>query len=145
MKIKSKNLKVVSLRLIVPIDGLISVDAHGCAEVSPKCAAALVRGTNDWDYVRKDKETSSEETEEEQVPEAPSPESEEVEETPLSEREQFERYLDSLTMEGMRKFAEEGGSPREEWEKISTKKLMKVYLLKKFDESAEAEETPTEE
>ena len=53
MKIKAKNQNVASMELIVPVDGRISIDANGVAEVSAKCAAALVKGTNDWDYAKK--------------------------------------------------------------------------------------------
>ena len=41
MKIKAKNQNVASMELIVPVDGRISIDANGVAEVSAKCAAAL--------------------------------------------------------------------------------------------------------
>lgn len=53
MKIKAKNQNVASMELIVPVDGRISIDANGVADVSAKCAAALVKGTNDWEYATK--------------------------------------------------------------------------------------------
>lgn len=62
MKIKSKNPKVASMKLIVPIDGEITIDADGVAEVSPKCAIQLVTGTNDWAYASKAKESKATDT-----------------------------------------------------------------------------------
>ena len=64
MKIKAKNPKISSMKLIVPIDGEISIDANGVTDVSPKCAIALVTGTNDWNYASKVKDSVNEATEE---------------------------------------------------------------------------------
>lgn len=127
MKIKAKNSKVASMRLCVPVDGVIEIDANGVAEVSPKCAAALVRGTNDWDYVKKN---SAEETEEEKD------EEEEGGEEEISDRDKFSKWLDSQTVAQMKEYAKEGELPEEEWDKLSSKKLMKAYLLKKYDEAS---------
>ena len=55
MKIKAKNPKIASMKLIVPVDGEISIDGNGVADVSAKCAVALVTGTNDWAYASKAK------------------------------------------------------------------------------------------
>ena len=43
------------MKLIVPVDGEISIDGNGVADVSAKCAVALVTGTNDWAYASKAK------------------------------------------------------------------------------------------
>lgn len=141
MKIKAKNSKIASMKLCVPVDGVISIDHSGVAEVSPKCAALLVKGTNDWEYLKKsaaktedEEKTSTDEVEE------PEAEEEETEEDGKSDRERFEAYLDGLTVAQMKDYAKEGNLPAEEYDKLSSKKLMKAYLLKKYDEMAEEED-----
>lgn len=138
MKIKAKNSKIASMKLCVPVDGVISIDHNGVAEVSPKCAALLVKGTNDWEYLKKsaakteeEEKTSTDEVEELEA------EEEETEEDGKSDRERFEAYLDGLTVAQMKDYAKEGNLPAEEYDKLSSKKLMKAYLLKKYDETAE--------
>lgn len=134
MKIKAKNNKIASMKLCVPIDGVINIDHSGIAEVSPKCAALLVKGTNDWEYLKttvaktEDGKTSTDE------------EVEEPEEDEKSDRERFEAYLDELTVAQMKDYAKEGNLPDEEYDKLSSKKLMKAYLLKKYDEMTEEED-----
>ena len=141
MKIKAKNSKIASMKLCVPVDGVISIDHSGVAEVSPKCAALLVKGTNDWEYLKKSAAKTEEEektsTDEVEEPEA---EEEETEEDEKSDRERFEAYLDGLTVAQMKDYAKEGNLPTEEYDKLSSKKLMKAYLLKKYDETAEEED-----
>lgn len=141
MKIKAKNSKIASMKLCVPVDGVISIDHNGVAEVSPKCAALLVKGTNDWEYLKKSAAKTEEEektsTDEVEEPEA---EEEETEEDGKSDRERFEAYLDGLTVAQMKDYAKEGNLPAEEYDKLSSKKLMKAYLLKKYDEMAEEED-----
>ena len=141
MKIKAKNSKIASMKLCVPVDGVISIDHNGVAEVSPKCAALLVKGTNDWEYLKKsaakteeEEKTSTDEVEEHEA------EEEETEEDGKSDRERFEAYLDGLTVAQMKDYAKEGNLPAEEYDKLSSKKLMKAYLLKKYDETAEEED-----
>lgn len=130
MKIKSKNAKLVSMKLNVPVDGQISIDANGIADVSAKCAVILVKGTNDWEYMSKKAEVAEEEEEEE------------VEAT---ERDKFEAHLKSLKFEELKSLAEEGEMPKEEWEKLGSKKLMMAYLLKKYDEAEANGELEEEE
>lgn len=124
MKIKAKNQNVASMELIVPVDGRISIDANGVAEVSPKCAAVLVKGTNDWDYAKKANTSQDDEEEDDDN------------EGEASDREKFEAHLDTLTLAQMKDLAKEGEMPEEEYEKLNSKKLMKAYLLKKYDEAA---------
>ena len=133
MKIKAKNQGVASMELIVPVDGRITIDANGVAEVSPKCAAVLVKGTNDWEYAKK--ATVVEEDDEE----------EDDNEGEASDREKFEAHLDTLTLAQMKDLAKEGEMPEEEYEKLNSKKLMKAYLLKKYDEAAENGELDEED
>ena len=141
MKIKAKNSKIASMKLCVPVDGVIRIDNNGVDEVSPKCAALLVKGTNDWEYLKKSAAKTEEEektlTDEVEEPEA---EEEETEEDGKSDRERFEAYLDGLTVAQMKDYAKEGNLPAEEYDKLSSKKLMKAYLLKKYDETAEEED-----
>lgn len=141
MKIKAKNSKIASMKLCVPVDGVISIDHSGVAEVSPKCAALLVKGTNDWEYLKKSaaKTEEGEKTSTDEV-EEPEAEEEETEEDVKSDRERFEAYLDGLTVAQMKDYAKEGNLPDEEYDKLSSKKLMKAYLLKKYDEMAEEED-----
>ena len=141
MKIKAKNSKIASMKLCVPVDGVISIDHSGVAEVSPKCAALLVKGTNDWEYLKKSAaKTEDEENTSTDEVEDPEAEEEETEEDGKSDRERFEAYLDGLTVAQMKDYAKEGNLPAEEYDKLSSKKLMKAYLLKKYDETAEEED-----
>lgn len=141
MKIKAKNSKIASMKLCVPVDGVISIDHSGVAEVSPKCAALLVKGTNDWEYLKKSAaKTEDEENTSTDEVEEPEAEEEETEEDGKSDRERFEAYLDGLTVAQMKDYAKEGNLPAEEYDKLSSKKLMKAYLLKKYDETAEEED-----
>lgn len=127
MKIKAKNSKVVSMKLIVPIDGIIDIDGNGIADVSPKCAVQLVNSTNDWEYLKKSvPEKEAEEPEEVEEPEDENEES--------SERDAFQEGLKTMKLEEMKDVATEAGYPEEEWEKLTSKKLMSAYLTKKFDE-----------
>lgn len=120
MKIKSKNSKIVSMKLCVPFDGIVQIDEQGIVDVSPKCAVQLVTGTNDWEYLKKEEnkaiDTNVEEEEEE-----------------LTERELLQKALDKMSLEEMKNMAKEAGYNEKEWGKIATKKLMSAYLLKKFD------------
>lgn len=134
MKIKAKNPKNSSMQLIVPVDGLITIDANGVADVSAKCAAVLVTSTNDWEYIKKATAPSDDSDEEE----------DNVDED-TSDREKFEAHLDTLTLAQMKDLAKEGEMPEEEYNKLNSKKLMKAYLLKKYDEAAEAGESDNDE
>lgn len=109
------------MKLIVPIDGVIDIDSNGIADVSPKCAVQLVNGTNDWEYLKKNV-TEIEETDNESKDEE------------VSERDELVSGLKEMKLEDMKTMASEAGYPEEEWEKITSKKLMSSYLLKKFDE-----------
>jgi hypothetical protein len=129
MKIKAKNPKISSMKLIVPIDGEISIDANGVTDVSPKCAIALVTGTNDWNYASKVKNVVDAATEE--------GETEEDDEEGANEREELEAKLKTMSMAELKAMATEGEFPVEEWEKISSKKLLAAYLLQKYDEATE--------
>ena len=133
MKIKAKNPKNSSMQLIVPVDGLITIDANGVAEVSAKCAVVLVTSTNDWEYMKKKVENSEEEDEDENG------------DGELSEREQFIAGIKDMSLQDMKNMANEAEYPSEEWEKLTSKKLMYAYLLKKYDEVSEKSDEVSEE
>lgn len=125
MKIKSKNPKIVSMKLCVPFDGIVQIDEQGIVDVSPKCAIQLVTGTNDWEYLKKEENKNAIDSEEK---------SEVSEESnDYSERELLQRALDKMSLEEMKNMAKEAEYDKKEWGKIGTKKLMSAYLLKKFD------------
>ena len=135
MKIKAKNSNAVAnSRLIVPCDGLITIDGNGCAEVSAACAEALVKGTSDWDYAEKTAEPKSEEAHAQE-------ESEEVE---LNEREKFEKELEGMTIAQMKDLCREGGFDEAEWKNLK-KATLAAYLLEKFDAASAQEESEEEE
>lgn len=135
MKIKAKNSNAVAnSRLIVPCDGLITIDGNGCAEVSAACAEALVKGTNDWDYAEKTVESKAEEA----------PAHEESEEVELNEREKFEKELAGMTVNQMKDLCREGGFDEAEWKNLK-KATLAAYLLDKFDAVSAQEESEEEE
>jgi len=134
MKIKAKNPKVASMKLCVPVDGIIDIDGNGVTDVSPKCAAHLVTGTNDWDYLKK----KTEEVVEDEV-------DDEEDDTELSNREEFEKGLKNMQLADMKAMAKEAEYPKDEWSKLTSKKLMSSYLLKKFDEVMNVEGSDEED
>lgn len=131
MKIKAKKPSISSIKLFVPIDGLIEVDKEGIADVSPKCAVQLVNGTNDWEYLKK--------ASEEKVGENENTGSDKVEDTQngdeINEIEEFKSGLKDMKLKEMKDLANEAGYPEEEWGKISSKDLMSAYLVKKLEEA----------
>lgn len=111
MKIKAKNSKVFGIKLNVPVDGLIEIDANGVAEVSEKAANMLVNGTNDWEY-SKDSEGDGNEVDE------------------------VLAGLKKMTLPQMIEMAKEAGYPESEYQKFAKKeKLMLAYLTKKYNEA----------
>ena len=141
VKIKAKNPKAVAgIRLIVPFDGLIAIDANGEVEVTDECAKALVTGTNDWLYAEEkaeaavEEETVAEEEEEEHETEAEP-----------TDREKFAAELETMTVAQMKDLCRDGGFPEEEWKSLK-KATLAAYLLDKFDyASGTADEEPEEE
>lgn len=155
MKIKATNPNIKAMKLIVPVDGIIEVDAKGEANVSEKAAAALVNGTNDWEYVGELKTTQEEEnvvkdeepTVEEpgaveapveaaveapvETPEQPIEEPKEVQ----SEDEEVIAGIKAMPLDAMIAMAREANYPESEWARFSKKeKLMSAYLIKKYNE-----------
>lgn len=106
MKIKAKNSKVFGIKLNVPVDGLIEIDANGVAEVSEKAANMLVNGTNDWEYSKD------------------------------NEGDEVLAGLKKMTLPQMIEMAKEAGYPESEYQKFAKKeKLMLAYLTKKYNEA----------
>ena len=143
MKIKAINPTIVAMQLIVPIDGLISIDENGIADVSPKCATMLVKGTSDWAFVsgksaaEKDAEVEKQNHEpqvETEVVDAASETETAEEEVEEKERKKFEEMLASMNLDEMKKYAAEADIAESEYASINTKKLMRAFLLQKYDE-----------
>jgi hypothetical protein len=110
------------MKLNVPVDGLIDIDANGLAIVSDRAAKILVEGTNDWEY-NEAVNTTSDKTE------AASDEEK-------SEDEQVIAGIKTMKLADMIAMATEAGYPNEEWERFSKKeKLMAAYLIKKYNEA----------
>jgi hypothetical protein len=120
MKIKTENIK--NAKLVVPIDGLIEIDANGIADVSENCAKIMVEKTNSWKYAEAEAETEAEVSE----PEAEA-------ETEVDERAEFEKSIRLKKFDELKKFAIESGCDENEVNSITTKKAMVNYLLDKFD------------
>lgn len=145
MKIKAINPAIVAMQLIVPIDGLINIDKNGIADVSPKCATMLVKGTSDWAFVS-GKGTAEKDAEVEEQKQEPQVETEVVdaasetenaeEEVEENEREKIEEMLAGMNLAEMKKYAVEAGIAESEHASINTKKLMRAFLLQKYDEAS---------
>ena len=127
MKIKAKNQNIASMKLIVPIDGLITIDANGEAEVSPKCAVLLVNNTNDWQYVGKAAKEVTEGHDEEDDAEG-------TENVEKSERELLEEKVKTAKIAELKEMCVEAEFPEDEWKSLS-KALLSAYILKKYDEA----------
>ena len=127
MKIKAKNQNIASMKLIVPIDGLITIDANGEAEVSPKCAVLLVSNTNDWQYVGKAAKEVTEDPDEEDDAEG-------TENVEKSERELLEEKVKTAKIAELKEMCVEAEFPEDEWKNLSMA-LLSAYILKKYDEA----------
>lgn len=127
MKIKAKNQNIASMKLIVPIDGLITIDANGEAEVSPKCAVLLVSNTNDWQYVGKAAKEVTEDPDEEDDAEG-------TENVEKSERELLEEKVKTAKIAELKEMCVEAEFPEDEWKNLS-RALLSAYILKKYDEA----------
>ena len=119
VNIKAVNSGVRGMKLIVPIDGIIEIDANGISSVSEKAAEMLVNGTNDWEYA------DSKENEKD------------VKDNPeKSEDELIFEGIKSMKLDEMLNMAREANYPEEEWSRFAKKeKLMSAYLIKKYNEA----------
>ncbi len=127
MKIKAKKETIASMKLIVPVDGIIVIDAEGVADVSEKCADLLVNNTNDWDYISEKSEKKETISEENIVKE---------EKTDIdNEREMLEKTVRSAKISELKEMCAEAEFPESEWKNL-TKALLAAYILKKYDEAS---------
>ena len=113
------------MKLTVPYDGTIEIDANGIVEVSDACADALVHGTHDWEYADKAEEVV---------------ETDKAEEVVEDEDTKIISGIKKLSLEEMIETATEAGYPEGEWKKFASNtknaaKLMAAYLIKKYNES----------
>lgn len=143
MKIQAKNKDVKSMKLNVPIDGLVDIDENGVIEVSKRCGEMLLNGTNDWKKYSDD----TEDADDEKVDEQCSKDGEQTD-TETSEGEGEKQPTDEDVIEGLKKLsleecvetAKAAEYPEKEWEKFAKnekapEKLMRQYLVKKYKES----------
>jgi hypothetical protein len=133
MKIHATKPTIKSMNLIVPVDGLITIDDKGYADVSAKCATILVKGTSDWEFVggaKEDPKSAAEETEqkpEDATVEEPEKEQEEAdnEEDALKEED-----LEAMTVAQLQEWCKEAGFPESEYKGLK-KSLLIAYIMKK--------------
>ena len=149
MKIQAKNKNIKSMKLSVPVDGLIEIDANGIVEVSEECGRMLIEGTNDWEKFGEGKDTKNGKKGSEKAPASGKKEEGEGEgnegckgeggEGQLSDKEAIEA-LQQLSLADCIETAKAAGYPEKEWEKLSkneksAEKLMRTYLVKKYKDS----------
>lgn len=141
MKIQAKNKNIKSMKLSVPVDGLIEIDANGIVEVSEECGRMLIEGTNDWENFGEGKDTKNGKKGSEKAPASGKKEEDEGEgdEGQLSDKEAIEA-LQQLSLADCIETAKAAGYPEKEWEKLSkneksAEKLMRTYLVKKYKDS----------
>ena len=141
MKIQAKNKNIKSMKLSVPVDGLIEIDANGIVEVSEECGRMLIEGTNDWEKFGEGKDTKNGKKGSEKAPASGKKEEGEGEgdEGQLSDKEAIEA-LQQLSLADCIETAKAAGYPKNEWEKLSkneksAEKLMRTYLVKKYKDS----------
>lgn len=129
MKIKAKNPRLIkSMKLNVPIDGIIEIDENGVAEVSSKCGQMLIEGTNDWEKFGEKKVSDEVET---------NAEAEEKDENADISDEEVIEGIKKMSLDECVALAKQSGYPEKEWEKFAknekaAEKLMRQYLIKKF-------------
>lgn len=132
MKIVTEKQELKGTKMIIPIDGTISIDLNGVVDVSPKAAALLVKSISYWSFLKENKEQGNKEENKEQ-------ENEEQENIvdesakELSEEEKIKKSLESKTLKQLLILVEELKIPVEEYKNIkNSKKLMVAFLLKKI-------------
>lgn len=137
MKIHATKPTIKSMNLIVPVDGLITIDDKGYADVSAKCATLLVKGTSDWEFVggakKEDPKPAAEATEEKPT-DTPAEEPEnEQEETKEEEDTLKKEDLEAMTVAQLKEWCKEAGLPEAEYKDLK-KSLLIAYILKKAAE-----------
>lgn len=121
-EIKALNPNVKGMKLIVPFDGIIEINAEGITTVSDKAAEALVKGTNDWEYINKGNSESKTENTESNAEK--------------NEDEMVVTGIKKMKLDEMINMAREAGYPEKEWKRfVEKEKLMAAYLIKKYNEA----------
>lgn len=134
VKIKAKNETVRNMNLIVPIDGMITIDANGEVEVSDACAENLVTCTNDW--VRTDK-VATKEAENENG-------DDNNDEDEKSERELLEERVKKANVKELLEICKEMEFDEDEYGKLSKKNLQK-YIMDQYDAIDEVDDDEEED
>lgn len=143
MKIQAKNQDIKSMKLSVPVDGLIEIDEKGIAEVSEKCGKMLIEGTSDWKEFKAGKGTGKAEEDGEQdaedVEDTEDTDEAEDDKKPVTDKEII-AGLNKLPLDACIETAKEAGYPEAEWGKLiknekAAEKLMQKYLVRKYKES----------
>lgn len=107
--IKSQEKSVRSTKLILPIDGLVEIDADGQATVSDKCAEILSKHA--WEIVKEKRELTKDEN-------------------------KMIDGLKKLKIKEAIELANESEYPEEEWEKFKENQVaLTSYLVKKYKET----------
>jgi hypothetical protein len=130
IKIKAVNPKIKSIKLCVPVDGIIDIDSNGECEVSEKCAKSLIEGTHDWK--KKENIGDSKKNKEDSNASDDSEESEESDDP----KEEFKK----MKKDELISFIKENKYPESEWSKFlasekNSEKLLAAYLIKKYNEA----------
>ena len=142
MKIHATKSTIKSMNLIVPIDGLITIDDKGYADVSAKCAAALVKGTSDWEFVggapkaeKNEDSKPAEEAAENKPADVPAGDGEKEQEQEENEDEETLKKEDTeaMTVTQLKEWCQEAGFPEAEYKNLK-KDLLIAYILKKAAE-----------
>ena len=145
-KIKAIDSQVKGMKLCVPVDGIISIDAEGIAVVSDKAAKILIEGTNDWKMADEGKDAGTDDKSGEKAKKtaekSPATESKENED---AEADEVVEGIKKMNLEELVAMAEEAGYDKAEWKKFANKtgktgiKLMSAYLIKKYNAEKTAE------
>ena len=142
MKIHATKPTIKSMNLIVPIDGLITIDDKGYADVSAKCAAALVKGTSDWEFVggapkaeKEEDQKPAEEATEKKPADTLADEGDTEQEQKENEEEETlkKEDLEAMTVAQLKDWCQEAGLPEAEYKNLK-KDLLIAYILKKAAE-----------
>lgn len=143
MKIKAKNNNVKAMKLYVPVDGLIEINADGIANVSERCGIMLITGTNDWEEFKEDKNPAEDKKPAEKAEKNDSESEKNDSESEKPTDEEIISGLKKLSLEECIDTAKAAGYAEKEWEKFAknekaAEKLMRQYLVKKYKEGIKA-------
>lgn len=117
------------MKLIVPVDGIITIDEKGEVEVSTACAELLVTNTNDWQYADESNAEGRGSDDKNNVAKG-------TENDAKNERELLEEKVKNAKAAELKEMCSELGFPEEEWKDLN-KSLLAAYILKKYDETDE--------